>query len=88
VAVPQVKRVHPVLDEEVKILKPEGLVVEPWKQLRRVWVLIDSTARQDVGLLHPDTGAAKSIRGGISNVQFGREFAGLADPVRKLQASV
>ena len=60
VAIPEVPLcVHAVRDEGVEILGPERLVVEPREQLRRVGILANFAAGQDVSLLHPDARAAE-----------------------------
>lgn len=68
-AVPEVKRVHAVRGEEVQVLTPEHLVVEPREQLRRVGVFVSLPPRQDGGLLHPDACAAQGHGGLVGKIR-------------------
>ena len=59
VAVPQVDRVHAVVDEHVEIVYPLLLVIEPREELWRVRILIDHASGQEIRLLHADTSATE-----------------------------
>ena len=75
-AVPEIQRVHAVRREEIEILAPELLVVEPREQFRRVGILVNFSARQDERLLHPDARAAQGHRGLVVKVRdVSRQFS-------------
>ena len=73
--IPKVERVHAVFDHHVEVAQPHLLVVEPREVLRRVGIFIDGTTRQELRLLHADTGSAKHHLGSISEVGREQEVA-------------
>jgi hypothetical protein len=87
-AVPEIQRVEAIGGEEVEVLGPETLVVEEGEQLRRVRVLVHLSAREDVGLLHPDARAAEEHDRGVGDFDLPRKLAALAHAARELQTPV
>ena len=62
-AVPEIERVHLVVDEHVEVTRPQRLVIEPREVLRGVRILIDLMAGQVSRLLQADTRAAQHHAG-------------------------
>jgi len=58
-AIPEIKRVQPILDQEIEILVPKFLIVEKRKQIGGVGIFINAATREDIGFLHTDAGAAQ-----------------------------
>ena len=87
-AAPEVKRVHPVGDEEIQVFPPELLVVEPREQFRRVGILVNVAARQDVGFLHPDAGAAQLHHRRVVKIQIVWQLAGFANSSGQFETAV
>ena len=88
VAVPEVQRVHPVLEQEVQVASPLLLVVEEREILRRVAVVVLRAVVGDLGLLHADAGSAKHELRRIANLQPARQTFCSLDPGGQLERSV
>ena len=88
VSVPQIDRVHAILDQHIEILHPQLLIVEPREGLGRVGILIDRASGQVVGLLHTDAGAAQHHLGGILKMLRSGQFPGRLHAVDQFATAI
>ena len=88
VSVPQIDRVHAILDQHIEVLHPQLLIIEPREGLGRVGIFVDRAPGQVVGLLHTDAGASQHHLGGILEVRRSGQLAGSLRAVNHLTATI